>query len=262
MAQRWSTKEDIIIGKYCIENPWAYSSDYDIENMMKLLDEAGCQTRSSGAIKKRAYAFEVLLEQRELPSIPKQVVQIYNELVNLCEDSDKYQRIKSYIREFHKRTEKQSTTDAEVESDMPSMLFEDASTMLGYEISINERNTFPRVLQRIVDSKGIKTYAPMCRRIGMKPDTFGAILRGKYKEVKKDNVLRICVGLELSLNEAEELLLSAGFAFSNSIMMDLVIKSFLWDRCYNVVAINAELYENKERMLFEGYIIDHEEFLK
>ena len=69
----------------------------------------------------------------------------------------------------------------------------------------------------------------MCDRIGMKPDTFSAILRGKYGDVKKDNVLRICVGLELSVSEAEELLNSAGFMLSNAVMTDVVIKACLWE---------------------------------
>ena len=98
----------------------------------------------------------------------------------------------------------------------------------------------------------------MCRRIGMKPDTFSAILRGKYPEVKKDNVLRLCVGLELHVYEAEELLESAGYMFSNSIMTDVVVKAFLWDRIYSVVAINAELHENNVAMLFENYVIEYE----
>ena len=67
MAQRWSLKEDIIICKYCIENPWAYSSDIDIKKMMSQLEEAGCPTRSSGAIKKyRIKNGNLLLEKIEM----------------------------------------------------------------------------------------------------------------------------------------------------------------------------------------------------
>jgi hypothetical protein len=98
----------------------------------------------------------------------------------------------------------------------------------------------------------------MCRGIGMKPDTFSAILRGKYKEVKKDNVLRLCVGLGLHVHEAEELLESAGYMFSKSVMKDVVIKAFLYEGIYSVVAINAELYDNDEEMLFENYVIEYE----
>ena len=88
------------------------------------------------------------------------------------------------------------------------------------------------------------------------PDTFSAILRGKYKDVKKDNILRICVGLELKVEEAEELLNSAGYMLSDAIMTDVVVKAFLWNRVYSAVAINLELYENNAQMLFDDCMID------
>ena len=92
----------------------------------------------------------------------------------------------------------------------------------------------------------------------MKPDTFSSILRGKYGEVKKDNILKICVGLELHVDEAEELMAAAGFTFSRGLMKDVVVKSFLWERIYSVVAINAELVENKEPILFVNYQLDYD----
>ena len=66
MAQRWSVNEDIIICKYCIENPWAYSSDTDIEGIATKLEVAGFISRSKSAIKQRAYAYEILSEGRKL----------------------------------------------------------------------------------------------------------------------------------------------------------------------------------------------------
>jgi hypothetical protein len=59
------------------------------------------------------------------------------------------------------------------------------------------------------------------------------------------------------VNEAEELLKSAGLAFSDGDMTDVVVKAFLLDGIYSVVAINAELYENDEDMLFENYEINY-----
>ena len=116
------------------------------------------------------------------------------------------------------------------------------------------------VLQKYVDLKGIKKHVEMCKRIWMSADTFSAILRGKYKEVKKENVLRICVGLELHVYEAEELLKSAGFCFADGDMTDVVVKAHLWDGIYSVVAINAELDENNEKMLFKNCVIDYEKY--
>jgi hypothetical protein len=162
--------------------------------------------------------------------------------------------IKSYIREVYKPEDDSKILD---DTSPLTSFTKKPSDALEMVRTIDYKSTFPMVLQKYVDLKGIKKYSTMCRGIGMKPDTFSAILRGKYKEVKKDNALRICVGLKLHVNEAEELLKSAGLAFSDGDMTDVVIKAFLWDRIYSVVAINAELYENNAPMLFENYVIEY-----
>ena len=69
MAKRWSINEDIIICKYCIENPWAYGGDEHIDIMSAKLENAGYVSRSKSAIKQRAYAYEILLECRRLVRI-------------------------------------------------------------------------------------------------------------------------------------------------------------------------------------------------
>jgi DNA-binding Xre family transcriptional regulator len=109
------------------------------------------------------------------------------------------------------------------------------------------------VLQKFLDLKKIKKHKKLCESIGMKPDTFSAILRGKYGEVKKDNILRICVGLELSSFQAEELLNSAGYTLSNAVMLDVVVKACLANRVYSPFRVNYELSDNGVPFLFHDY---------
>ena len=245
MAQRWSINEDIIICQYCIENQWAYSSDYDIEMMTASLAKSGYDPRSSGAMRNRAYYYHALSIGWELSYIPNQVVMVYDTLFG--ENAQRLQEIKSYIEDTYNPNVAEECID---DNSPLSALAGDSNDLLGYQHTIDFASTFPMVLQKYVELKGIKKHNVMCKRIGMKPDTFSAILRGKYNDVKKDNVLRICVGLELSVIEAEELLNSAGFMLSNAVMTDVVIKASLWNRNYNAVVINAELYENHAPMLF------------
>ena len=69
----------------------------------------------------------------------------------------------------------------------------------------------------------------------------------------KENILRICIGLELSQSEAEELLQSAGYFLSNAIMTDVIVKYFLNMRRYRPLEINLELLENNTPALFDNY---------
>ena len=252
MAQRWSADEDIIVCKYCIENPWAYSSDVDIECIATQLEDMGFETRSITAIRKRAYAYEMLLEKRPASNIPRQVLIVYGTIAYGREEI--HQCVQGYIKEHYDPNE---STEISKDNEHLSGLVGDPNNLMGYQHTIDFQQTFPMVLQKYVELKKIKKHKAMCKSIGMKPDTFSAILRGKYGDVKKDNVLRLCVGLQLSVSEAEELLNSAGFMLSNAIMTAVVIKAFLWNRKYSVIAINMELEENNAPKLFHGYEIDY-----
>ena len=253
MAQRWSADEDVIVCKYCMENPWAYSSDVDLEFITEKLGEAGFETRSRTALRKRAYAYEMLIKKCPPSNIPRQVLVAYETIAH--EREEIRQCVKGYIKEHYDPSE---STQISNDTEQLYELMGDPSNLMGYQHTIDYQQTFPMVLQKYVELKKIKKHKAMCKGIGMKPDTFSAILRGKYSEVKKDNVLRLCVGLQLSVNEAEELLNSAGFMLSNAIMTDVVIKAFLWNRKYSVVAINMELEENHAPKLFHNFELEYE----
>lgn len=252
MAQRWSANEDIIVCKYCIENPWAYSSNVDLEFISEKLANSGFETRSRTALRKRAYAYEMLIEKRPPSNIPRQVLMVYATIAH--EHVEIRQCVKAYIKEQYHPNE---STEISNDNEPLSELLDAPNNLMGYQYTIDNQQTFPMVLQKYVELKKIKKHKDMCKSIGMKPDTFSSLLCGKYRAVKKDNVLRLCVGLHLSVSEAEELLNSAGFMLSNAIMTDVVIKAFLWNRIYGVVAINMELEENNAPMLFHGYEIDY-----
>lgn len=258
MAQRWSFEEDIIICKYCIENAGMCLRDFHLEEMADRLKRGGFVPRSKAAIRNRAYVYLNLIDGHQLFCTPRNAKYIYNELYVLSTNTDMVQSIRYYIKEFYNPNECAKKINESNDS-LWGLNGDEPKDLTDYVHTIDFNATFPMVLQKYVELKGIKKHNAMCKRIGMKPDTFSAILRGKYKEVKKENVLRLCIGLELRVAEAEELLDSAGYCLSNAVMTDVVIKSFLSNRMYNVVVINAELYENNTPMLFQNYVVEHEE---
>ena len=69
MAQRWSINEDIIVCKYCIENPWAYSSDIDIENIAEAGFEISTvieEVNNDMVENKEVYAEKVEIEEVDI----------------------------------------------------------------------------------------------------------------------------------------------------------------------------------------------------
>ena len=240
MAQRWSINEDMIVCQYCIENPGFNDDVTHIECIAQRLREAGYEARSNSSIQHRMYAVDIMRKERQLPYASAQIAEVYKALKIRSER--KHQEIISYIRELYNPNEETGV----------ELLNSNGTT--GYLHTIAFSETFPMVLQKFLELKKIKKHKELCESIGMKPDTFSAILRGKYGEVKKDNVLRICVGLELSTIQAEELLNSAGYTFSNAVMTDVVVKACIGARQYNRLFINLELEENGVQVpLFRDY---------
>lgn len=254
MANRWSFKEDYIVCKFAYENRSRCIFSEEIHPLMLELKETGFSSRSETAISRRVREYQYLFCGDKSPNVTKQVLSTYQVFMDRFNNPSLYSGIKSFISETFKPDVGKSEETDNSETFLNSFGEQNNLTHLVHTIDYN--STFPMVLQKYVALKDIKKHNVMCRKIGMKPDTFSAILRGKYKEVKKENVLRICIGLQLKVNEAEELLNSAGFILSNSIMTDVVIKAFLWNRNFSVVAINAELVENGELMLFHNYEIE------
>lgn len=246
MAQRWSINEDIIICQECIKYPGAYSKRGYVEHLAHLLQEAGYESRSIRSIQHRAYAFEIVRsgrhqEGRQLPYASEQVAEVYKVLSDA--KANKHEEIASCIKELYNPDQE---TGAE-------LLNSNANGAIGYQHTIDDRATLPYVLEKFLDLKKIKKHKALCESIGMKPDTFSKILRGKYDMVKKDNLLRLCVGLELTSFQAEELLNSAGYTFSNAVMTDVVVKACLYNRVYSPLRVNWELSDNNAPMLFHDY---------
>ena len=247
MAKRWSINEDIIICLNCIKYPGAYSKMGYVEHLAHLLQEAGYEPRSIRSIQHSAYAFEIVregrqCEGRQLPYATEQVAEVYKVLSD--EKANKHEEIAACIRELYNPNE-------EIEADLTNLNLNNA---IGYQHTIAYSKTFPAMLQKLLDLRGVKKHQDLCDRIGMSINTFSAIIRGKYPNIKKDSVLQICIGLELCTMQAEELLDSAGYTLSNAIMKDVVIRACIYNRQYDPIAIDRELMENGVKPpLFPNY---------
>lgn len=241
MAQRWSINEDIIICQNCIKYPGAYSKRGYVEHLAHLLQESGYESRSIRSIQHRAYAFEIVREGRQLPYASEQVVEVYKVLSD--EKANKHEEIAACIGELY-------NPDEETSAGLTNL---NPNNTIEYQCTIEYKNTFPMMLQKLLDLRRIKKHQDLCDKIGMSINTFSAIIRGKYPTIKKDSILQICVGLRLCTMQAEELLNSAGYTLSNAIMTDVVIKACIYHQQYNPIAIDRELQEHGAPPLFPNY---------
>ena len=89
-----------------------------------------------------------------------------------------------------------------------------------------------------------KTNAEVYRKGGISKQVFSKVLSDKDMIPTKQTILCLIIGMHLDLEQARLLLLSAGYALSNSIALDAVFIRHLRKGDYDLLSINNDLDAN------------------
>jgi O-acetyl-ADP-ribose deacetylase (regulator of RNase III) len=106
---------------------------------------------------------------------------------------------------------------------------------------------FAATLLRLIDAKG-KTDAEVYKRANIDRKLFSKLRNKDYRPGKK-TVVALCMALELTLDEADDLLEQAGFALSRSVKFDVIVEYFIASGRYDVFEINNVLFEYDQPIL-------------
>ena len=101
--------------------------------------------------------------------------------------------------------------------------------------------TFSQRLLRMIDERGM-TDAEAYTKAYVDRRHFSKIRKDVNYTPNKKTVLAFTIALELSLDEAKDLLRSAGFALSRSSKTDIIVAYFLQNKIYDMFEINDVLY--------------------
>lgn len=102
--------------------------------------------------------------------------------------------------------------------------------------------TFSQRLLRMISERGM-TDSEAYTKAYIDRRHFSKIRKDKYYSPNKKTVLAFSIALELSLDEAKDLLACAGFALSRSSKLDIIVEYFLQNKIYDMFEINEILYE-------------------
>ena len=145
--------------------------------------------------------------------------------------------------------------DSKDRKDIAEMLKNAGGIIKGLPSSaIQERMSFHDKLNAYISRftiRGLGKEALIYKRCGMDKRTFSKIRNNKSPnyQPRKNNVFSLIIGMELTLSEAEDLLASAGYAFSRNDTFDEIIRKNIENRNYDIVKIECELFEKTGKYL-------------
>lgn len=120
--------------------------------------------------------------------------------------------------------------------------------MLSMESPKEEKITFPKEITfseavlNLIDAKGM-TDSETYKRSNIDRRHFSKIRSNPHYVPSKTTVLALTIGMRLTLQEAQDLLARAGFAFSPCDRRDLIVRYFLERGEHDIARVNAALYE-------------------
>lgn len=101
--------------------------------------------------------------------------------------------------------------------------------------------------EKLIDclNESNKSNVEVYRAGGITRQVFSNIISNKNLIPKKDTIICLIIGMELNYIDAIDLLHSAGYTLSKSIVFDVVINKYLKKGIYDLLKINDELEERQ-----------------
>ncbi len=104
----------------------------------------------------------------------------------------------------------------------------------------NISKSFAETLFAFIDAKGL-TDSEVYKKAGINRRVFSDIRCKKESVPTKRNIMAICLGLKLGVDDTNTLLKSAGYALSNSYKLDLIFKYCVEHKIYSIMDVNTIL---------------------
>ncbi|SES65004.1 O-acetyl-ADP-ribose deacetylase (regulator of RNase III), contains Macro domain [Pseudobutyrivibrio sp. C4] len=184
-------------------------------------------------------AFTRFLEEHEM-----EIILVVFEEDTLKISGELGEAVQSFIDNDYVEARNEDEYGLEREADTPNArksIKVDLNNSLDNVIQDIYKETFASRLRELIAKKGLKN-SEVYAAANIRKQYFSKLLNDQVKP-SKEKVLALAVGLKLNINEAEELLQFAGYAFSPISQTDQVVKYFIEHEDYNVLKIDIVLFD-------------------
>lgn len=111
-----------------------------------------------------------------------------------------------------------------------------------------KQNSFATALRNLIREKG-KDNISVYKRARIDRKLFSKIMTDYRYIPGKKTVMALAIGLELSITETQTILNHCGFALSENILFDVIVKFFIERKIYDLDVINQALSDYGQKML-------------
>ena len=112
----------------------------------------------------------------------------------------------------------------------------------------SKKKTFYQMLMSFINKKKLNSVE-VYKRAGIDRKLFWKIRSIPEYIPAKKTIIALCLAMELSIEEAQDLLSAGGYILSNNILSDLIIKICIKEKIYDINKINFILFKHKQNLL-------------
>lgn len=177
---------------------------------------------------------------KEMKSIFQRITNLRKKkAVEKCEEADVYEEDVEYDESAIAEFDISTMEKTKVLSTMSGTI---ATNRKIDDLMNQMEETFSQRLLRMITERGM-TDSEAYTKANVDRRHFSKIRNDEYYSPNKKTVLAFAIALELTLDEAKDLLGCAGYALSRSSKVDIIVAYFLQNKIYDMFEINEILYE-------------------
>ena len=144
---------------------------------------------------------------------------------------------------FLKNTFEYSTDESVFEIKEPVPNYSSINNFITQQDDILQEKIRKTILSKKLDEVEIYKKADMDRKL------FSKIRTQPDYHPNKNTILKLCLAMNLSTDETEDLLKTAGFSLSKSLRSDLILRYCFTHRIFDVITVNQILDHYGEKVI-------------